>query len=85
MAGRNLGHVSKAACKLEEATRELAKFKSDSKFFIAWREGIITPPGLGCGLRGGQVLERLPVPVVSGVMETHVWGNGRFPVPRFIN
>ena len=37
--GRNLGQVSVAACKFKKATRELIKFKSDSKLFIAWRKG----------------------------------------------
>lgn len=49
--GRNLGQVREATCKFEEATRDLTKFKSHSKLFMAWGMGVINHPGLGCRLR----------------------------------
>lgn len=54
---------------MEEATRELIKFKSYSKLFVAWIKGVTNHPGLGCrlGRRAGSGTVSCPS---SG------WGHG---------
>lgn len=81
VVGRNLGQVSEATCKLEETTRELVKFKSYSKFFTAWRKGVINHPAWAADSEGGRFWSS-SLPSGEWGHGDHVRGNGAgFPFP----